>query len=116
MSAMNDPQDSAQTGGAAIARLLRAEQELRDSLADAQQQASVILERAAWQAAEIARRAEQRTLAVHGRCAQSLEQRIQRLQGGDAPSPEADPAGARFDVAVARVAKWLTGAVDDNGD
>ena len=105
------------TGLNAIERLLEAERQAENAIADCQEMADARIQVARQQARHIAQRAHNRTTAIHNHCAEVVRQRIADMWS-DAGTVEDDT----FDVqahpdhlktAVDRLAAKLTGDGDD---
>jgi hypothetical protein len=90
-------------------RVLQAEQDSETAMLAAKEKSADLLQQAAAQAARIALRGQQRTVALNARCARSLDEELARLEREHPLQDEGDPRyQARLERAVERVCIWLT--------
>jgi hypothetical protein len=102
-----------ESDGAAITRVLRAEQEGEERILEAQRQAQALLTRARSRAAEIGTRADRRITTLNARCREVTARTIRAIAEETnreihlAERPVSDHA---LHAAVAATARWLLGA------
>lgn len=100
-----------------IDRVLQAERQADKAIADCRRRAERVLEAAREQARRVAQRADQRITAVHARCVEATESRIEALRE---QMPAEDPGAVDPDrerrclhLTVSRLAARLTGEDDE---
>jgi hypothetical protein len=104
---------SADNGGEAITRILRAEQEAEEALREALRQADELRAAARRRALEIRRRADERITRLNARCGERTAELIERLRAaelGEEALSERPIAPEALERAACRVADWLLGS------
>ena len=97
------------TEDAAINRVLAAERDARDAVADCRRQARAMLAAAEEDARAVTGRAEGRIRAAHGIAERGIERALAELRGQVDDSVDPAPAPERLDALVAELARELAG-------